>query len=112
MPNTAISPSGLAACALLSDALSPYGFPPLPAATLWRSGLGFWIVAQALALAPEPSRRARALVLAAAAGLSLASAVGIAQYFTAVDVATMQPVRVIPRLLIIRRFQTNQGPEL
>jgi O-antigen ligase len=90
---------GLAGCGLLSDALSPYGFPPLASATLWRSGLGFWIVAQALALAPEPARRAQDLVLAAAAGLSIASAVGVAQYFTAVDIVFRLGLRAEPAMV-------------
>src|SRR5258708_40261560 len=56
------------------------------------------MVAQALALAPEPGRRAQDLVLAAAAGLSIASAVGVVQYFTAVDIVFRLGLRSEPAM--------------
>src|SRR5258708_12945344 len=57
------------------------------------------MVAQALALAPEPGRRAQDLVLAAAAGLSIASAVGVVQYFTAVDIVFRLGLRSEPAMV-------------
>lgn len=89
----------LAAVALLSDALSPYGFPPLSFATLWRSGAGFWIVAQCLGREPDPARRARQLAVAAAAGLLAASLVGIVQSYTGVDAVFRLGLRGQPAMV-------------
>jgi hypothetical protein len=77
------------AIAIASDLFSPYGPPPLESATLWRSLLGFYVVAQGLRLAGD----ARQIVLFAAAGLALASAVGLAQYQTGVDVVHLLHLR-------------------
>ena len=85
--------------ALLSDALSPLGFPSFGFATLWRSAAGFWIVVQALSLAPDPGRRARALVLTAAGGLSISAVLGIAQYFTGVDAIYRLGLRRAPAMV-------------
>ncbi|GAC1347672.1 MAG: hypothetical protein NVSMB23_27310 [Myxococcales bacterium] len=78
--------AALVLVALASDALSPYGFPSLAFATLWRSVAGFWVVAHGLSLLPDPDRGVRRLLLAAASGLALAALVGIAQYRTGLDV--------------------------
>ena len=69
--------------AILSDALSPHGWPDLAAATLWRSILGFFVVAHALRLL-NPRTRVQ-LILWAAGGLLCASIVGVIQYRTGVD---------------------------
>jgi O-antigen ligase len=78
--------AALVVVALASDALSPYGFPSLSFATLWRSVAGFWIVANGLSILRDPPRRANELLLAAAAGLAASALVGIAQYGTGLDV--------------------------
>jgi O-antigen ligase len=83
----------LVAVALASDALSPYGFPSLSFATLWRSIAGFWIVAHGLSLLPDPPRRANELLVAAAAGLGVAALVGIAQYRTGLDLIHLAGLR-------------------
>jgi putative inorganic carbon (HCO3(-)) transporter len=69
--------------AVISDLISPFGPPPLAFATLWRSALGYFVVALGLRSLPEgwPER----LLLAAAAGLALAAIVGLLQYRTGVD---------------------------
>ncbi|HZR07964.1 MAG TPA: O-antigen ligase family protein [Myxococcales bacterium] len=69
--------------AVISDLISPFGPPPLAFATLWRSALGYFVVALGLRSLPEgwPER----LLLAAAAGLALAAVVGLLQYRTGLD---------------------------
>jgi O-antigen ligase len=79
--------------AIASDLLSPYGAPPVEFATLWRSLLGFFVVAQGLRLFAEPERVSLRLVYFACAGLALASLVGIAQYRTGVDVIHLLHLR-------------------
>jgi putative inorganic carbon (hco3(-)) transporter len=69
--------------AVMSDLISPFGAPPLAFATLWRSAIGYFVVALGLRSLPEgwPER----LLLAAAAGLALAAIVGLLQYRTGID---------------------------
>ena len=77
------------AVAIFSDLVSPYGFPELISATLWRSIAGFYIVAHGLRVAGN----ARLVVVCAAAGLALAAAVGLVQYQTGVDVVHLLGLR-------------------
>ena len=85
------------AIAIASDALSAYGFPGLASATLWRSILGFFVVAHALRLLrPEAPGR---LLLWAALGLLGASVVGIVQYRTGVDLVHGLGLREEPALV-------------
>ncbi len=86
------------AVAIASDLISPYGVPPLAMATLWRSVLGFFVVAHALRLLPrEAALRA---VYFACAGVSLASSVAIAQYWTGVDVVHLLGLRAAPAFVV------------
>jgi O-antigen ligase len=82
------------AIAIASDLLSPYGSPSLPSATLWRSFLGFLVVAHALRLVPGDAPRQ--LVLCAAAGLLCASIVGLLQYRTGIDFVHLLGLRAQP----------------
>ena len=77
--------------AVLSDLVSPYGPPPLAFATLWRPAIGYFVVAQGLALL-GPQWRWRFLY-AACAGLALASAVALLQYRTGIDVVHLFGLR-------------------
>jgi len=80
--------------AIASDLLSPYGAPALAEATLWRSAIGFFVVAHGLRLLPReaPLR----LLYWACAGLALASLVGIVQYRAGVDVVHLLGLREAP----------------
>jgi O-antigen ligase len=74
--------------AVASDLFSPFGAPPLAEATLWRSLLGFFVVAHALRLLAGRAAATETgawLVACAAVGLLAASAVGLVQYKTGVD---------------------------
>jgi O-antigen ligase len=84
------------AVAAASDLLSPYGPPPLEFATLWRSVLGFFLVAQGLRLFADPQRASLRLVYFACAGLAFASLVGIAQYRSGIDVIHLLHLREQP----------------
>jgi O-antigen ligase len=85
--------------AVLSDALSRYGAPSLANATLWRSVLGFWVVAQGLALLPDPTEKALRLLALAGAGLCASSLVGLVQYRTGIDVVHWLGLRASPHLV-------------
>jgi O-antigen ligase len=77
--------------------LSPYGSPGLASATLWRSLLGFFVVAHALRLLrPEAPRQ---LLICAAGGLLCASIVGIVQYRTGIDLVHDLGLRQEPALV-------------
>src|SRR5436190_884944 len=85
------------AVAIASDVLSPYGSPGLASATLWRSLLGFFVVAHALRLLrPEAPRQ---LLICAAGGLLCASIVGIVQYRTGIDLVHDLGLRQEPALV-------------
>ena len=77
--------------ALFSDLVSAEGFPSLAYATLWRSALGFLIVAHGLRLLPReaPFR----VVTCACAGLVLSSVVGLVQYRSGVDLVHLLHLR-------------------
>jgi O-antigen ligase len=77
--------------AIASDLWTVEGAPALAFATLWRPAIGFFVVAHALRLAPA-EWRAR-VPLFAAAGLALASAVGLVQYRTGIDLVYMMHLR-------------------
>jgi len=83
--------------AVLSDLITPEGAPPLAFATLWRSALGFFVVAHGLRLLPReaPLR----LVECACAGLALSSVVGLVQYRTGVDLVYLMHLRSSPALV-------------
>jgi O-antigen ligase len=83
--------------AILSDLLAPSGPPALPAATLWRSLLGFVIVTHALRVAP--SSTPRHLLLPLAAGVLCASLVGLIQYRTGADPVHALGLRAEPALV-------------
>ena len=85
------------AVAILSDALSPHGWPDLAAATLWRSVLGFFVVAHALRLL-QPRAPAQ-LILWAAGGLLCASILGVLQYRTGLDLVHLLGLRQEPALV-------------
>jgi O-antigen ligase len=87
----------LVAVAVLSDLVSPNGMPPLEAATLWRSVIGFFIVAHALRLLPQGT--ALRAVYFACAGVSLASIVAISQYRTGLDVVHLIGLRSTPAVV-------------
>ena len=80
--------------AIASDLLSSYGVPPLAAATLWRSVLGFFVVAHGLRLLPP--RAATQLICAAAAGVALGAIVGVIQYRTGFDLVHWVGLRANP----------------
>lgn len=82
------------AVAIASDLLSPYGPPDLAFATLWRAAIGFYVVLHGLRTLPEGA--SRQLLGWAAAGLALASAVGLVQYRTGVDVLHLLHLRAQP----------------
>jgi putative inorganic carbon (HCO3(-)) transporter len=81
------------AAAVASDLLSRYGPPPLAFATLWRSAIGFFLVAQGLRIFADPERASLRLVYCACAGLAAAAAVGLVQYRTGVDVLYLLHLR-------------------
>jgi len=84
--------------AVLSDLFSPYGPPDLAAATLWRAAIGFFVVAHGLRLLPSDAPRK--LLYCAAAGLLLASAVGVLQYWTGIDVVHWLHLRKEPAFVV------------
>ena len=77
--------------AVLSDLWAPGGAPPLAYATLWRSVLGFFVVAHGLRLLPRDAPLK--LVFCACAGLALSSLVGLVQYRTGVDLVYIAHIR-------------------
>lgn len=79
------------AIAIASDLLSVEGPPDLAYATLWRSAIGFFVVAHGLRLLPReaPVR----IALLACAGIALSSVVGIVQYRTGVDLVHLAGLR-------------------
>jgi O-antigen ligase len=85
------------AAAIASIALSPYGSPGLAAATLWRAVIGFFVVAHALRMLPPETPRQ--LLVCAGAGLVCASAVGLVQYRTGIDVVHLLGLRGEPALV-------------
>jgi O-antigen ligase len=88
---------GFVAIAILSDLLAPSGPPSLAAATLWRSVLGFIVVAHALRIVP--SRTPRQLLVCLGAGLLCASVVGLLQYRTGIDLVHAIGLRPAPALV-------------
>ena len=88
---------GFVIVALLSDLITAEGAPPLAFATLWRSALGFFVVAHGLRLLPAgaPLR----IVAFACAGLALSSVVGLVQYRTGVDLVYLAHLRAAPALV-------------
>jgi O-antigen ligase len=85
------------AFAIASDLLSPHGAPDFAAATLWRSVLGFFVVAHAVRLLPEAA--GRRILLCAAIGLLCSSAVGLVQYRTGLDVVHALGLRDAPAMV-------------
>ena len=83
--------------AILSDLLAPSGPPEVAAATLWRSVLGFIVVAHGLRILP--ARTPRFLVTCLGAGLLCASLVGLLQYRTGVDLVHALGLRPAPALV-------------
>ena len=83
--------------AILSDLWAPDGPPPLAYATLWRSLLGFFVVAHGLRLLPREAPLK--LVYCACAGLALSSLVGLVQYRTGVDLVYLSHLRSTPALV-------------
>jgi len=83
--------------AILSDAFAPSGSPGLAAATLWRSVLGFFVVAHGLRVVPARSRWW--LVMCLSAGLLSASLVGLVQYRTGIDIVHLLGLRAEPALV-------------
>lgn len=77
--------------AVLSELSAPGGPPPLAFATLWRSVLGFFVVAHGLRLLPHDA--ALKLVFCACAGLVLSSLVGLVQYRTGIDLVYLAHLR-------------------
>jgi O-antigen ligase len=73
--------------------------PPLEGATLWRACAGFWIVWQGVRVAADPTERALRLIGGALIGLCLASAVGLVQYRTGVDVLNLIHLRSQPKFV-------------
>ena len=85
------------ALAVLSDLATAEGPPDLAYGTLWRSALGFFVVAHGLRLLP---RRAPLDLLAfACAGLALSCVVGIVQYRSGVDLVHLLHLRPLPALV-------------
>jgi O-antigen ligase len=85
------------AVAIASDVLSPYGWPSLASATLWRSVLGFFVVVHALRVLGQDAPRR--LLLCAATGLLCASVVGVVQYRTGIDPVLLLGLRAEPALV-------------
>jgi O-antigen ligase len=85
------------ALAILSDLVAPSGAPPLAEATLWRSLLGFFVVTHGLRLLRDDAPVW--LAACAAAGLGLASAVGLLQYRTGIDLVHLLGLRQHPALV-------------
>jgi O-antigen ligase len=83
--------------AVISDLISAEGPPPLAYATLWRSALGFFVVAHGLRLLPRDAPLK--IVFCACAGLLLSSAVGLVQYRTGVDLVYLSHLRASPALV-------------
>ena len=83
--------------AVLSDLWAPDGPPPLAFATLWRSVLGFFVVAHGLRLLPRDAPLK--LVFCACAGLALSSLVGLLQYRTGVDLVYLAHLRRVAALV-------------
>ena len=82
------------AIAVASDLWSPYGFPPLTAATLWRSAIGFFVVAHGLRLLPP--KAPAGLLAAASGGVALAALAGIVQYRSGLDLVHWLGLRNAP----------------
>jgi O-antigen ligase len=82
---------------IASDLLSPFGPPSLAFATLWRAAAGFFVVTHGLRRLSEawPAR----LAVCIATGLALASAVGLVQYRTGVDLVHLVGLRLKPALV-------------
>src|SRR5260221_7733887 len=82
---------GFVLVAIVSDLVSAEGLPALAYATLWRSALGFLVVAHGLRLLPReaPFR----IVACAWAGLALSSVIGLVQYGIGVDPVWMMHLR-------------------
>ncbi|HET7787981.1 MAG TPA: O-antigen ligase family protein [Myxococcales bacterium] len=88
--------------AVASDLFSPVGAPPLIEATLWRSLLGFFVVAHGLRLLSRRAAKtgpAAWLIACAAVGLLAASLVGLVQYKTGVDPVHLLGLREEPALV-------------
>ena len=77
--------------AVLSDLWAEDGAAPLSNATLWRSVLGFFVVAHGLRLLPREAPLK--LVYCVCAGLLLSSLVGLLQYRTGVDLVYLAHLR-------------------
>ena len=95
------TPLDLPICAFVavcvaSDLLSPYGAPTLAFATLWRSALGFFVVAQGLRSAPFARRLAGQMIACACAGLVLGALAGLVQYRTGLDPVHALHLRAVP----------------
>ena len=80
-----------------SDLLSPYGWPQLAAATLWRALLGFFIVFHGLGKAGDPRRAALRLLDCVSASIALAALVALLQYRTGFD--PLHALRLRPEAL-------------
>jgi O-antigen ligase len=96
LPRPARTPLDLPILALVlvavaSDLLSPYGPPGLAEATLWRSAVGFFVVAHGLrVLAPGAAIR---VLYFTCAGLAISAVVGLVQYRSGVDLVHLLHLR-------------------
>src|SRR5438046_1842910 len=86
------------AVAVVSDLVSPYGPPPLSEATLWRSAIGYFVVAHALHVLPRGT--ALRAVYFVCAGVSLAALVALAQHWTGIDLVHRIGLRAEPALVV------------
>ena len=80
---------------LASEAFADGGPPDWGHGTLWRSGVGFWIVWQALRVVPDPARAGVRMLGLAAIGLLISGSVGVAQFWTGIDVVHLLHLRAV-----------------
>ena len=83
----------LIAVCLASEIFADGGAPGWGHGTLWRSAAGYWIVWQALRLVPDAPRTGRWMLGCAAAGLLLGGGVGVAQFWTGIDLVHLLHLR-------------------
>ena len=85
----------LVAVCLASEIFADGGAPDWGHGTLWRSGVGFWIVWQALLVVPAPLQTGRRMLGCAAVGLLISGSVGVAQFWTGIDVVHLLHLRAV-----------------
>ncbi len=93
--------------AIVSDLLAPSGPPAFAAATLWRSVLGFIVVAHALRIVPP--RTPWRLLPCLSAGLLCASVVALLQYRTGFDLVHALGLRSAPALVEAPGVEARYG---